>query len=166
MKSARRLVNAGHYMASNIAFHLRPIWLQTLVAIDSELGLTLFPSFCAPPSEVSVLFNSYLSRRPFLRQVADTVLLLCTGFNSEDAVLFLCHIFAQRLINDRKIDGRCLGWQQLRADSMKIFTWKKNVTRSGPNSIKTLLALELSQYCKSGSMFSSSEPVAASSDCS
>ena len=32
--------------------------------------------------------------------------------------------------------------------------------------IKTLLTLELSQYLKSGSMFSSSEQVAASSDCS
>ena len=32
-------------------------------------------------------------------------------------------------------------------------------------SIKTLLALELSQYRKSGSMFSSSEPVAALSYC-
>ena len=32
-------------------------------------------------------------------------------------------------------------------------------------SIKTFLTLELSQYLKSGSMFSSSEPVAASSDC-
>ena len=32
-------------------------------------------------------------------------------------------------------------------------------------SMKTLLALELSKYRKSGSMFSSSEPVAASSDC-
>ena len=33
-------------------------------------------------------------------------------------------------------------------------------------SIKTFLTLQLSWYCKSGSMFSSSEPVAASSDCS
>ena len=32
-------------------------------------------------------------------------------------------------------------------------------------SIKTLLTLELSQYSKSGSIFSSSEPVAAISDC-
>ena len=31
--------------------------------------------------------------------------------------------------------------------------------------IKTYLTLELSQYCKSGSTYSSSEPVAASSDC-
>ena len=32
-------------------------------------------------------------------------------------------------------------------------------------SIKTFLTLELSQYCKSGSIFSSSEQVAACSDC-
>ena len=31
--------------------------------------------------------------------------------------------------------------------------------------IRTLLTVELCQYCKSGSTFSSSEPVAASSDC-
>ena len=47
------------------------------------------------------------------------------------------------------------------------FTWKKKwlVTARNLQSIKTLLALELSQYRKSGSMFSSSEPVAARSDC-
>ena len=88
----------------NIAFHLLPIWLQTLVVIDSESRLTLFPSFCAPPSQVAALFNSNLSRRPFLRQVVDSDLLLCTGFDSEHAVLFLCHIFTQRPINDRKIE--------------------------------------------------------------
>ena len=37
---------------SNIAFHLLPIWLQTLVAIDSESRLTSFPSFCALPSQL------------------------------------------------------------------------------------------------------------------
>ena len=47
------------------------------------------------------------------------------------------------------------------------FTWKKKVTARNLQSIKTLLALELtrSQYRKSGSMFSSSEPVAALSYC-
>ena len=79
-------------MLSNIAFYLEPIWLQTLVAIDSESRVTLFPSFCAPPSEVAVLFDSNLSRLPFLGQVVDLDLLLCTGFDSEHAVLFLCHI--------------------------------------------------------------------------
>ena len=108
---------------SNIAFHLRPTWLQSLVAIDSESRLTSFLSFCAPPSEVAALFDSNLSRRPFLGQVVDTDLLLCTGFDSEHAVLFLCHIFTQRPINDRKIGrsyGRCFGRQQLLAHSIEF----------------------------------------------
>ena len=114
---------------SNIAFHLRPIWLQALVAIDSELRLTSFPSFCAPPSEVAALFDSNLSRRPFLGQVFDSYLVLCTGFDSEYAVLFVCHIFTQRSMADRKIersDRRCFGRQQLLADSIEIsFHMKK-----------------------------------------
>ena len=49
---------------------------------------------------------------------------------------------------------------------MKIIPEKK-VTHCCPKqSIKTLLTLELSQYRKRGSMFSSSKQVAASSDCS
>ena len=51
LKIKARPVNAGHPgppWPSNIAFHLRPIWLQTLVAmIDSESCQTSFPSFCA-----------------------------------------------------------------------------------------------------------------------
>ena len=74
---------------SNIAFHLRQIWLQALVAIDSESLLTLFPTFCVPPSEFTVLFDSNLSRLPFLGQVIDLDLLLCTVFDLEDVVLFL-----------------------------------------------------------------------------
>ena len=48
------------------------------------------------------------------------------------------------------------------------FTWKKKwlVAAWNLQSIKTLLTLELSQYLKSGSMFSSSKQVAALSDCS
>ena len=42
----------------------------------------------------------------------------------------------------------------------------QTVAAQNLQSIKTLLTLELSQYCKSGSKFSSSEQVAASSDCS
>ena len=125
---------------SNIAFHLQPIWLQTLVAIDSESRLTSFPSFCAPPSEVAVLFDSNLSRLPFLGQVVDLDLLLCTRFDSEHAVLFLCHIFTQRPMTDRKIersDGRCFGRQQLLANSIEIsFHMKKKVTRCGPKFTK------------------------------
>ena len=87
-------------------------------------------------------------------QVVDSDLLLSTGFDSEHVVLFLCHIFIQRQMNDRMIersDGRGFGQQQLLTNSSQ--------------SIETLLTLELSQYGKSGSMFSSSEPVAARSDC-
>ena len=47
------------------------------------------------------------------------------------------------------------------------FTWKQKVTCRCPKFTKhqTLMALELSQYCKNGSMFSSSWPLAAHSDC-
>ena len=142
-----------------------------MVAIDSESRLTSFPSFYAPPPEVAALFDSNLSRRPFLRQVVDLDLLLCTGFDLEHAVLFLCHIFTQRPMNDRKIersDGRGFGRQQLPADSNghSISNEKKSVvTARYLQSIKTFLTIELSQYRKSGSMFSSSEPVAACSNC-
>ena len=60
---------------SNIAFDLRLIWLRTLVAIDSESCQRSFPSFCAPPSEVAVLFDRNLSRLPFLGQFVDLDLL-------------------------------------------------------------------------------------------
>ena len=156
---------------SNITFHLRPIWLRTLIAIDSESCQTSFPSICAPPSEVAVLLNSNLSRRPFLWQLVDFDLLLCTGFDSEPAVLFLCHIFTQRPMNVRKIkrsDGRGFGRQQLLVNSMgSSFPNEKKsvVTAQYLQSIKTFLTVELSHYSKSGSTFSSSEPVAARSDC-
>ena len=79
---------------ANITFHLQPIWLQTLVAINSESRQTSFRSFCSPPFAVPVLSRFYLnlSRLPFLGEVVDVDLLLCTGFNSEHAVLFLYHI--------------------------------------------------------------------------
>ena len=117
-------------LLGQVTFHLLLIWLQTLVAIDSESCLTQFPSFCAQPSEVAVLFYSNLSRLPFLGQVVDLNLLLCTGFNLEHAVLFLCHGFTQRLMNGSKIErsnGRCFGWQQLPAyfNGNSIFNEKK-----------------------------------------
>ena len=47
------------------------------------------------------------------------------------------------------------------------FHMKKKIVRARYlQSIKTFLTLELSQYRKSGSKFSSSEPVAARCDCS
>ena len=52
-----------------------------------------------------MLFDWNMSRRHFLGQVVDSDLLLCTGFNLEHAVLFLCHTFTQEPMNDRKISG-------------------------------------------------------------
>ena len=118
-----------------------------------------------------MLFNSNLSRRLFLGQVDDLDLLVCTGFDSEHAVLFPCHIFTQRTMNGRKIersDGRGFGKQQLLAHSMEFsFPMKKKsfVTARYLQSNKTFLTVELSQYRKSESTFPSSEPVAARSDC-
>ena len=116
----------------------------------------------------AVWFKS--EQMPFPGQVVDLDLLLCTGFDSEHAVLFLCHIFTQRPMNDRKIersDGRGFGRQQLPADSNghSISNEKKSVvTAQYLQSIKTFLTLELSRYRKSGSTFSSSEPAATAAD--
>ena len=86
-----------------------------------------------------MLFNSNLSRRPFLGHVVNLDLLLCTGFDSEHVVLFLCHIFTQRPVNDRKIeqsDGRGFGRQQLLAHSIENFISHEVTFR--PEIYKTL----------------------------
>ena len=110
-------------LLSYIAFHLQLIWLQTLVAIDAESRLTSFPNICVQPSEVAGLFYLNPSRRPFLGQVVNLDL-ICTGFDLEHAVLFLCCFFTQRLMTDRKIEqsnGCCFGLQQLLTNSIEIF---------------------------------------------
>ena len=113
--------------------------------MDSESSLTSFPSFCTQPSEVAALFNSNLSRLPFLGQVINSVLLLCrvcTGFDLEHVFLFLCHIFTQRPKNDRKVersDVCCLGQQQLLTNSIEIsFHMKKKSDLSLPEIYKAL----------------------------
>ena len=75
-------------------------------------------------------------------------------------------------MNDHKIegsDGRGFGRQQLLAHSIGncISDKKKSfVTARYLQSIKTFLIVELSQYSKRGSTFSSSEQVEERSDCS
>ena len=104
--------------------------LQTLVVIDSGLCLTSFPSFCAQPWEVAVLFNLNLSRRPFLRQVVNLDLLLCTGFYSELPALFLSHFSTQEPMNYHKMElchGRCFGLQQLLPNSIENFISHKKI---------------------------------------
>ena len=70
-KIEARPVNDGHYMTFKYIISFATYLAATLVAIDSESRLTSFPSFCAPPSEVAMPFDSNVSRRPFLKQVVD-----------------------------------------------------------------------------------------------
>ena len=51
-----------------------------------------------------MLFYLNLSRCPFLRQVVDLDLLLCIGFDSEHAALFLYPIFILRPMNNGKTE--------------------------------------------------------------
>ena len=97
-------VNAGHYMVTikyciSFATDLAANFGSDLYTAES--CETKFPSFCLQLSEVAVLFDSNLSRLPFLGQVVD---MLCTGFNLEHADLFLCHIFTQRQMNHLEIE--------------------------------------------------------------
>ena len=119
-----------HYMAFNIAFHLQSIWLQTLVVIKfrsiQNHSWHCFQAFARRHLKSLgcwlQLSNSNLSRRPFLGQVVDLDLLLCTGFDTEH--LFLCHILTQRPMTDWKIEqsnGRCFGLQQLLANFIENF---------------------------------------------
>ena len=194
-----------------------------MVAIDSESCQTSFQSFCAPPSEVTVLFDSNLSRplqtplprtghisfAPYLaanlgcdrfRIMPDIMSkLLCAAiwswcvvwFESEQTpfprtgsrlrsaalhrILFgtCCFVpmsYFYSGTNEWSQDWVklcCFGQQQLLANSIGIsFPNEKNsvVTAWYLQSIKTFLTVKLSQYSKSGSTFSSSEQVAASSD--
>ena len=93
-----------------------------------------------------MLFDSNLSRRPFLGQVVNFDLLLCTGFDSEHEALFLCHIFTQRPMADRKIE-RSEGRGIVRNKFSPI---PSRISARNLQSIKTFLTLELSQYRKSG----------------
>ena len=135
-------VNAGHYMVfkHRISFKFATDLAENFGCYRFRIMPDIVSKLCAQPYEVTALFDSNLSRRPFLGQVVDTDPLLCTGFDSEHVVLFLCHIFAQRRMNDRKIqrsDGRGFGRQQLLADSREIsFQMKKKVTRRGPKFTK------------------------------
>ena len=91
-RAAGRGICFSTLLAANFEPGLDGAGVTASANIDSESRLTLFQSFCALPSEVAALFDSNLSRLPFFGQVIDLVLLLCTGFDLEHAVLFPCHI--------------------------------------------------------------------------
>ena len=71
---------------------------------------------------VDVLLDLNLSRRPFLGQVVNFRIQIGT------CCLFLCHIFTQRPMTDRKIErsyGRRFCWPQLLANSIENFIHMK-----------------------------------------
>ena len=114
-----------------------------------------------------VLFES--EQTPFPRT--------CRWFRPAANMMFCLHIILllrdkwliERLSESMGCVGCCFGRQQLLAYSIEIFISHEKkwlVAAQNLQSIETLLTLELNQYRKSGRMFSSSEPVAASSDCS
>ena len=156
-------------MAFKRHIHLQLVWLQNLVLIDSESCQILFSSLCMQPSEVSLLFNSNLSRLPFLEQVVYLYLLLCTGFYLEHMGLFLCHISTQRQMNDLTL-SETMGTALVSINfspipskislhmEKKVTHWKLSWTEI--NNLKSI-TVKLNQYCESGSTFSSSKPVAA-----
>ena len=94
-------------LLSNFTFHRDPfgckLWWQS-IQNNSRHRFWSFYAQAAQPFEGAVLFDSNLIRGPSLGQVVDFDLLLCTGFDSEDADLFLCHSFTQRPMNERKFE--------------------------------------------------------------
>ena len=101
-------------------------------------------------------------------------MLLCTGFDLQHAILFPCHIFTQRPMTDHKFErtmGAALIGNNFSPIPLKIsFHVRKKMTRSAPIFTKHLNLFDrriesVSQDSESGSTFSSSEPVAARSDC-
>ena len=179
-------VVAGHNMLSfsilwsaelfptHSAFYLLQIWLGILVAINAESYQRLFPSFCMPASELAVLLDWNLSRVPFHRvpfqeQVVNWDLLLCTGFTLAHADSSLFLTFKQRPRNDRKIKQSseyCFDWFHFTWEKNQLLWLKISSQKLFSNKTFSSLTLELDQNNMSNSTFSSSKPVAASSNCS
>ena len=167
MESQNYTVNAGLSMAFKHCFHLLPIWLQYLFAIDSESRQRSFPSLsirigCAvlleskqtPFSRTQSWFRSAaLHRTPFwtFRFVP------LPYFHSETNELL--KYWAKQWV---------VLWSVGSSVKYIYFPfWIKKATvimAQNPQSID-FLALKLNQYHESGSTFSSSEPVTAHSYC-
>ena len=164
-----------------VAFHLQPIGLQTLVAIDSESYQTSFdsfPSFCAQAAlrshvkslccSIPIWANdlsldrssaafSALHRSPL--EICGFVPM--SYFYSETNDSEWSKDWAKQWVLFWSATSSCQFHRKFH------FTWNKKwlVAALYLQSIKTSLTLELSHYCKSGNMFSLSKPVAASRDC-
>ena len=129
--------------------------------------------------------DSNLIRRPFLRQVVDLDLLLCSarlhriwfGTTGYARYMWFCS-YVICLLRDQwlikrlsEAIGTALVGNNFSPIPSKISFHMKTKNahcclQFAKHKTFQVSTLELSKYCKSGSMFSSSEPVAASSDCS
>ena len=133
-KIEARHVNAGHYMAfkhcisfaTDLAANFGCNRFRIMPDIVSKLLRAAIWSRCAARLESEQTPFSWTGRR-YLD------LLLCTGFDSEHAVSFLCHISTQRPMNDRKMersDWRGFGQQQL-AQSIENFISQNSHEKKG-----------------------------------
>ena len=161
----------GLYMVSKITLHLLPIWLQAcnrfrFMAISCQ---TLFPSFCALPSEAAVWLESeqapicWTSRRS--RSAALHGIRIRTGCFVHTLFWLRDQWMMERSSKAMKAVSVGNQFSQFRRKLHRKFhvTWGKNLL-SLPEIFKSfklsqVLTLELSR--KSGSIFSSSEQVSA-----
>ena len=159
----------GHILfATNWAANFGCYWFRIMPDIVSKHLCTPIRSCCP------VLLESEQTPFPWKGRRLGSAALNRIQFGT--CSLFLCYIFTQRPMNDCKIEQsyrHCFGQQQLLANSIENFISHEKkkllvgvVAAQYLQSIKTFLTVELSQYSKSGSTFSSSEPVAVSSNCS
>ena len=164
--------NAGHY----VAFKHRISFATDLAATFGCYRVRIMPVIfykllCAA---ISLCCSIWIWADALFRTGRRFKLLLCTGFDSEHTVLFLCNILLRdQWLIKRWIEamGAALVGNNFSPIPSKIsFHMKTKNAHCCPKFAKhktfQVSTLELSKYCKSGSMFSSSEPVAASSDCS
>ena len=140
----------------------------SLVAVDSESCQRLFPSFCALPSEKAVLFDWNLSRRRICCFAQDLIRNMWICFYA----LFFSETnkWLKDWAKQAQLWSITSSGETYQKISFRIPYWKKKserksvVTAHNLQGIKTFWTLKLSQYRKSGSTFSSSKPVGASSD--
>ena len=174
-----RPVNAGHYMAFNFCisfaidlaanfgcerFRITPDLVSKLFARRrraSQVDVHL-KSLCGAAilSRCAVRFESEQTPFPRTGRRLRSAALHRIRFGTCE--LFQCHIFTQRPMTDRW----ALVGNNFSPIPSKISFHIKKVTRRGPIFTKheSLFDSGTGQYRKSGSMFSSSEPVAARSD--
>ena len=156
----------------NIAFHLQPIWLQTLVTIASESCRHRFQAFarrhlkllcCSIRIWADALFSDISSIKICCFQWFDA----SQRFQVRQPV---SHATANRLHVHFQVDPKEPG--AARAKHLFLRWLSCTLLRAALHRIRfgtccfAPLTLKLSQHRKSSSPFSSSEPVAASSNCS